>query len=54
MSKYAVKIGEIYIVSEKPITEMGRKMVAEDLALGYAADLLQADVIEIRVTLPQP
>jgi hypothetical protein len=47
MPRYAVKIAEIHLVSDKPITEEERKEVLEDLQNGLEGDLIRMGVVEI-------
>ena len=45
MSRYAVKIGEIHLISEEPITAEQRKAIAEKLhACGYKFNFFGLDV----------
>lgn len=51
MNRYAVKIGEVHLVSDKPISEEERKAFILMLAQGFAAEMLADGAIAIR---PQP
>lgn len=50
MSRYAVKLGEIHIISDEPITEAQRKELAEHLKKGYVQEMLLDNLIEVRVS----
>lgn len=52
MARYAVKIGEVHLISDKPISAEERKAMAEVLAKGYVNEMVLNNLIEIRTDEP--